>query len=448
MIWGLLGFLITISFLVTIHEYGHFWTARRFGVKILRFSLGFGKPIYTRTGRDGTLYTIAPIPLGGFVQMYGETEEEPIAETDKHLTFSAKAPWQRFLIAFAGPFVNLVFAVLAFALLFMSGVQGLTPTVAYIAPQSMAAEAGLQVGDVIQRVGDTSVKLSIDAHVALVSAPRQEIVLDYERKGEKRSTRLDLSDLQAGDELKLAEVLGLYLVDEWLPALVAETVEDSAAQQFGIQANDEIISINQQRIDLIRIGKQIAAIPNQAASIEVLRQGQVLSLNGVIGQRQNEQGEVIGFLGVRWQGVDVSAYESVERYGFFRSIYKGIEKTLYYVRLTFDMFGRMIMGEVSLDNVGGPLTIGDAAGQTMKIGWDVFLNFLGVVSLSLAAINLLPIPMLDGGHMLFTTLEMLRGKPLSERAMALSYRVGATVVISFMLFVVLKDLDRYLFGFF
>ena len=224
MLWGILGFIITIGILVTIHEWGHFWVARRFDVKILRFSLGFGKPFLTWRGKkDGTLYTLAPIPLGGFVQMLGESSDEAVDAAEKHRTFQAKKAWQRFLIAFAGPAVNLLFAVLAFAALYLYGVQGLRPEVARVAPDSLAARAGLQVGDQIRAIEGKDTPLSSDAHISLVGAPRRsDVNIVIQRDGEERILALDLSSLRAGDELKMDEATGLYLVDEWLQRWVSK----------------------------------------------------------------------------------------------------------------------------------------------------------------------------------------------------------------------------------
>ncbi|UJF24638.1 RIP metalloprotease RseP [Suttonella sp. R2A3] len=445
--FGILGFIITIGLLVVIHEYGHFWVARRFDVKILRFSLGFGKPLLSWRGkRDGTLYTLAPIPLGGFVQMYDEEDDKSVNEADRHRTFASKAPWQRFLIAFAGPAVNLIFAVLAFAALFMVGVDGIRPQVAHIAENTLAAESGLQTGDVLTAIDGKTVKLGIDAHVALVGAPRELVTLEYlGAEGQPGQATLDLSSLRAGDELDMANATGLYLVDEWFPATVGEVVENSPADVIGLQAGDQIISINDDGpMDLLSAHRWIGAHPDADVRLVILHNGQSQTLSGQLGQ-QTQDGDAVGFLGIRWLSPDFSEYRTTERYGFVSALGKGVDKTLYYTQLTFNMFARLIKGQVSIDNIGGPLTIGDAAGKTLQYGWDVFLNFLGIVSLSLAAINLLPIPMLDGGHMLLSAIEMVRGKPLSERAMTWVMNVGKFVVLGFMAFVIINDFHRYLF---
>lgn len=466
MFWGIVGFLITIGLLVTIHEWGHFAVARFFGVKILRFSLGFGKPILTWTGKkEGTKYTLSPIPLGGFVQMYGETEGEEIAPEDRNKTFAGRPAWQRFLIVFAGPAVNLIFAVLVFALLFMLGVKGISPTVLHISPQSLAAQSALQTGDVITEIDGNKVKLATDAHVALAAAKRAVIEISYQRQGQSGSTTLDLSGLQAGDELNMAKTLGFYLADEWWPARVGAVLTEAergkyrlsadatfAAAEMGLQAGDQIIAINGEALEehdgAFRISDKLAAMqPNQAVELKIRRDGQEITLSGKLGQ-QTVQGKSYAFLGVVWARMPnrdfFAQYEIVERYAPLAALSKGLQKTVDYVGMTFTMFGRLIQRQVSIENMGGPITIGDAAGKTLRIGWEEFLNFLGVVSLSLAAINLLPIPMLDGGHMVFTALEAIRGKALSEKTMTWCFRIGTSLVMCFMAFVLLNDVWRYL----
>lgn len=452
MLWGLLGFIITIGFLVTIHEYGHFWVARRCGVKIVRFSIGFGKPFLSWTGKkDGTKYTLAPIPLGGFVQMYGETDEEAVSEADKGRTFAAKKAWQRFLIAFAGPAVNLIFAVLAFSLLFMTGVQGIKPEVAHVSPQSLAYQAGLQSGDKLLSIDGHRIHLAVDAHIALAGAPHANVPVTYQRGEQTFQTQLNLTQLVAGDELQMQRTTGLFLADDYWPANVGKVLPNTAASAMGLHAGDRIIAIDGQQIaendGLFKLSDTIAAKPNADVHLVVARGNERLQLSGKLGERE-VNGKRYGFLGIEWQRVPnadfLKANRITERYGVLESLQQGTLKTAYYVKLTYDMFARLLRHEVSINNLGGPVTIGDAAGKSLQMGWSTFLNFLGLVSLSLAALNFLPIPMLDGGHMLFTVIEMIKGKPLSEKSMQLSMRLGQVVVFAFMGFVVLNDLWRYL----
>lgn len=455
-LWGLLGFAITIGILVTIHEWGHFAVARFFGVKILRFSLGFGKPFLSWTGKkDGTQYTLAPIPLGGFVQMLGENSDDgDIAPEDKNRTFAGKPAWQRFLIAFAGPFVNLAFAVFAFAAVYWHGIEGVYPEIIYVQPHSIAAEAGLRAGDRFLEIDGYAVRLSTDANIALVGAGHKTTPIRYQRTdGSVAETSLDLRQLKAGDELHIGEVMGLRMADEWFPARVGKVIADSPAAKAGLQVDDRIAAIDGKAIEttagVYQATDVIKTLGNKEAVLSIERQGQLLTLPVHFEEKTNANGKKAGYLGIYWgwQKPDAAFFDhygTVERYGIFTALQKGAQKVVYYVDLTFTMFGRMLSHKVSLDNMGGPLTIGDAAGQTLQLGATVFLNFLGLVSLSLAAINLLPIPMLDGGHMLFCVVEMVRGKALSEKTMQWCYRVGATLVFTFMGLLILKDFWKYL----
>lgn len=444
-LYGLLGFTITIGILVVIHEYGHFFVARCFNVKILRFSLGFGKPLLTWRGkRDGTLYTLAPIPLGGFVQMLGEHEDEEVAPEDRGRTFKDLCPWKRFLVAFAGPAVNLLFAVVVFALLFMTGVRDLRPEVAFIAPDSMAEAAGLRVGDELVAIDGTKTPLFPDAQMALVNAPNGVFDMDVVGKdGQERRVQLDFSTRRAGDEFDLGALSGMYLFGDWLPARVKEVSPASAAERMGVQAGDEIMTLDGKFVDILRLSRLLQDRAGKTVDIGVWRDGGLHDLSGKLGSRTLENGQEVGFLGVQWQTPPFEAYMRTERYGLFASLSKGVEKTLYYVYSTYHMFGRLIRGEMSMKNVGGPILIGDISGKAIQIGLEFFLNFLGLISLSLAAINLLPIPMLDGGHMLFSLIEMLRGKPLQPYMMEWLYRFGGALILCFMIFVIFMDVSRY-----
>ncbi|MDO4435821.1 MAG: RIP metalloprotease RseP [Cardiobacteriaceae bacterium] len=447
MVLGILGFLLTIGILVTLHEWGHFYVARCFNVKILRFSLGFGKPLWTWVGqKDGTQYTLAPLPFGGYVQMLGETEEQGLSEEDKKRTFHAQAAWKRFLIVAAGPFINLVFAVVAFGGLYVWGVEGLRPEVVRVAPESYAERAGLQVGDEILSIAGREVRLSHDAAVALVGAPLvSEVEIWVKRGEENKALYLDLSHIQAGDERHMAQSTGLYLAGEWYSMQVAEVVDNSPAQALGLQVGDEILSLNGQAVDFISGRLFIRDNPNQAVNVEIKRFGERLTLSGTLGEQMRD-GVRLGYLGVSFMRPQVDDWVTVERYGIFKALWFGWEKTKNFTTLTWQMFGRMLTGKASLDNVGGPISIGDMAGQSLRYGADVFFNFLGVVSLSLAALNLLPIPALDGGHMLLCLLEMVRGKALSANSQQWLNRLGAGLLYAFMGFVLFKDFGRYLGG--
>ena len=439
-LFGLLGFCLTIGILVTIHEWAHFYVARLFNVKILRFSIGFGKPLLSwRSKKDDTLYTLAPILLGGFVQMLGENREEEIAPEDAGRTFQGLPPGKRFLVAFAGPAINLIFAVIMFAGLYMVGVKGLRPEIAWVQANSIASFADFRPGDLIREIQGQRIRLTDEGHVALVGAPREKIHLTIDRDGQTLERILDLSGLKKGDELKMAQATGLYMVDEWLPAQVGEVMKDSPAAAAGLQAGDIVRQVDGRDVDLIHfnLGKKAG----ETVQLTVERAGAALQVGVTVGEHKGKP-----YLGLRWADVrpHIGKFETVERYPLGPALAHGTAKMLYYTETTYKTFLRLLRNQASLENMGGPLTIGDVAGRTLQMSWDIFLNFLGVVSLSLAAINLLPVPLLDGGHMLFCVLEMVRGKPLPDPAMKWLNYLGAGLIYALMLLVVGKDLWTYL----
>ena len=453
-LWASLGFLITIGILVLIHEWGHFAVARFFNVKILRFSLGFGKPLLSWTGKkDNTKYTLSPIPLGGFVQMLGENSEEEIKPEEKDRTFSAKPAWQRFLIVLAGPLINLIFAVLAFSLVFMNGVEGVKPEILHINEGSLAQKAGLRAGDLLLEIDGTEIKLSVDANVALAAAYHKPIEIKYLRGNQLLNGELDLSNLKAGDELKMSKTLGMFLIDEWFSAFVGDLLEDAPAKSFGLKKGDQILAINGREIKegagIYAAGELIKKLANQETIITIKRDNKIFDLTGKIGEKI-ENGEKIGFLGVYWQYRQpkqefFDKYGVVEKYSLFPALKQGFNKSIYYVEITLSMLKRLIIREVSIDNMGGPLTVGDIAGKTLRIGFNVFLNFLGLVSLSLGVINLLPIPVLDGGHMLFCAIETIIRRPIPQKIQTFFFKVGATIIFLFMGLIIFNDFMRYLF---
>lgn len=440
---SILGFFITIGILVTIHELGHFWVARFFGVKIIRFSLGFGKPLLKWKGKkDDTLYTLALIPLGGFVQMYGEKDDKDII--DKSRTFAGKTPWQRFLITFAGPAINLIFAILAFSFLFLFGVTGLKPQVAQVIPNSVAQIAGFQDGDLIQKINGKKINLARDADVALLSSIDKIASIEVVRNDQLKKLELPMDFFKKGDELQLHKTLGLYLVSNWIPSQIAIVDKDSAAQNIGLQVGDDLIGLDGKPADRVILTNFINQNPNKKINLTVKRNNQILELSGNLGEKIVND-KKFGLLGIRWAPVDFSKFQTTEKYGLINSLSNGLQKTWDYSALTFDFFARMIRGKASTDNLGGPLTIGDLAGRTLRYGAFEFINFLGLISLSLAVINLLPIPSLDGGHMLFSVIEMIIKRPIPEKIAKVFQFMGMILLFSFMIFVVTKDIFKYFF---
>ncbi|PID65997.1 MAG: RIP metalloprotease RseP [Gammaproteobacteria bacterium] len=465
---SVLGFTLTISFLVAIHEYGHFWVARKFGVKIEKFSIGFGKPIVKWYGkRDNTEYSIAWIPLGGYVKMYGENPAEvdaSIQTTDhdssdisdighfgKAGSFSALPAIKRFLIAFAGPAVNLLFAILALWFLFILGVPDLKPYVGRVVANSIFAQAGIQRGAEIIAVDNKETKTLTDTAIYLVDHLGQTKVsiTTIDSSGLKQTTTVDLSRLPVGSELHINQALGFNWqfseATENLPASISQVVANSPADKAGLQVADHITRVNgkiirhwQGFVDIIR------ANANQPLTLTVNRHGAMKQLK--LTPAPNPNNAAIGYAGVAPEIPDdlFAQYRTVKRFGFFEALPMAVRENYLQAKLTLKTIGRIISGRASIKNMGGPLTIADYSGQTLKAGYVSYLKFLAAISLTLAVMNLLPVPVLDGGHMALYGIEMVRGKPVSQRTAELLLRIGMSVLLTFMLIVISVDLWKYL----
>lgn len=462
------AFILTISFLVTIHEYGHFWVARRFGVKIERFSIGFGKPIIKWYGkRDNTEYTIAWIPLGGYVKMYGETASQfensgnsatkhdysdiAAVRGDEAGSFSALSPGKRFAIAFAGPAVNLVFAVLALWVLFLLGIPAIKPTVGEVVPTSRAAQTKLLVDDNITSVGGYDVTDISDVLMRFIDhlGEAQVKMTATDSNGISKNTAIDLSGLAVGSELNLSAALGIrwawQTVVEKLPATLATVQVGSPAALAGLQVNDTVVQAGDEAIDnwqqLVNI---IRANPATELKLQVKRRGQTRQL--MLTPKPNPQDATMGFAGIS-PVLDEDLYgvlQTRKQYGAVEALGKSVAANYLQAALMLKTLGRLVTGEVSVKNLGGPISIADVSGKALRSGYISYFYILATLSLILAVMNLLPIPVLDGGHMLLCSIEMLRGKPLSEKTAALLLRVGMSIILTFMLLAVSVDLWRYL----
>ncbi len=472
---SLLGFILTISFLVAIHEYGHFWVARKFGVKIEKFSIGFGKPIFKWYGkRDNTEYSISWIPLGGYVKMYGENPSDiDKANTDDFSTdnntdkvhdvsditdisqaegsFSALLPIKRFLIAFAGPAVNLIFAVLALWFLFVLGVPGIKPYVGTVFPNSIFAKANIERGAKIIAIDDKETQTLTDTAIYLVDyiGQKQIPITVTDKSGIKQTTTIDLSGLPSGSELEIDKALGfeweIAQVTDNLSAKLKEVVPNSPADKAGLKAADIITQANGKAIkNWQAFVKVIHENANKKVSVTVNRDGSEKAL--ILIPEPNPNNTAIGFAGIAPEIPDdlFDKYRTVKRYGFIKALPMAVKGNYLQAKLTLKMLGRIISGKASVKNMGGPISIADLSGKTLQAGYVSFLRFLAAISLTLAVMNLLPIPVLDGGHMALYSIEIIRGKPVSERTANLLLRIGMSILLTFMLIVISVDLWKYL----
>ncbi|WP_131110805.1 RIP metalloprotease RseP [Sulfuricystis thermophila] len=451
-IWTLGAFLLALGVLIVVHELGHYWVARLCNVKILRFSIGFGRPLWSRRlGRDGTEWQIAAFPLGGYVKMLDEHEGEvPPAELPR--AFNRQSLAKRAAIVVAGPLANLLLAVVLYAFLFMSGVAEPRPIFAAPPEGSLAAELKIGAGETARSVSGKPVatwselRWEILRHVLA----RDEIVLEtLDARGNIQLHRIDLSRLPPealeGDVLP---ALGLRLQPPDLPAVIGSVQPDSPAARAGLRVGDRIVAIDGAPMG----GWQAVAVAIRSAgarqmTLEVERDAQRLAID-VQAELVEERGKPVARIGiaVRDDPEVRRAFLVTVRYGAFESLKRALNQTWDTATLSLRMIGRMIMGEASLRNVSGPLTIADYAGQSARMGGEHFLRFLALISISLGVLNLLPIPVLDGGHLMYYLAELIKGKPLSERVMAIGQQIGLTVLALLMGLALYNDIFRLISG--
>ena len=435
--------LVTLGVLVTFHEFGHYWVARRCGVKVLRFSVGFGKAVWKRIGRDGCEYQVAMIPLGGYVKML-DAREGVVPPQFEHQEFTRQPVWKRIAIVLAGPGFNLIFTVVALWLMFMLGRPDAAPIVT-AKPQSMAAVAGIAPGDRILAIGGRDVatwsdSLDVIANALLGREPLPLTVRDPD--GTRRQLSLPLDRLPPGQTVdRYLATLGLQLAPP--PPVAATVLDGQPAALGGMQGGDRVLSVDGQPVaDFEALGKlvQQAADRSPQLAIVVERGGRTLPLT-VTARRESLQGQPASWV----IGVGARPAEAATlRYGPVRALREALASTWRNTTQTFAMIGRMLGGEASTKNLSSVIGIAQMANASAQMGPAWFLQFLAMVSLSLAVLNLLPIPVLDGGHLLYYLIELVKGSPLSEQAMVVGQYIGMVLLFSLMGLVFYNDLHRLL----
>ena len=435
---ALLAFAVVIGILVTIHEFGHYWVARKLGVKILKFSIGFGNPLWSRRfGKDQTEFVIAPIPLGGYVKMLDEREGE-VAPEELHRAFNQQSLKVRSAIVFAGPFFNFLFAILAYTMMYMYGITGMAALVGEVTPQGVAEQAGFHSGDQIVAVnGQSTLRWSSVVEATLQQMLNDKNELSYSVKnqqGYESDLKLQLGDLTVDDIAggEFFEKFGMSPFRPPLPALIGEVSVNSAAEKAGLKRGDKIIKLDNQEIsDWMALVKYIIQRPEQDIRVEIERNHQKLSL---ILRPDNVGGK--GRMGV------YAPYFVTERYGLWRAFTQGAEKTWDMSVLTLRLMAKMFTLQISYEHISGPISIAEYAGKSAELGMAIFLSFLALVSVSLGVLNLLPIPLLDGGHLFFYLIEGIKGSPVSENTESLFQQVGLTLLIGLMGLAIFNDLGR------
>lgn len=464
-LWNILSFIIALGILVAVHEWGHFYIARKCGVKVLRFSIGFGKVIWRRHDRHGTEFAIAAIPLGGYVKMLDERVDQVPPELQQQ-SFNQKTVRQRFAIVAAGPIVNFIFAILVLTLMYLVGVTSLQPVVGSVSDGTIAERAGLETGMQITHVGDRSVKdweainlelvaaighESIDIRVVDTGLEQNDGVSgrfyqhdDADNNLPPRTLTLFLNNWEfAPDKQSAMDSLGFEPYRPEPTMDIGFVSADSPAARAGVLVGDKILQIDGTLLaNWEQTVAYIKARPSQDIEITIGREGKVERLYATLGAQQTENGR-IGILGVSptfkpWP--EGMVYE--QRFNILDAMFLGMDKTWRLMTLSVDMIGKLFTGDVSVKSLSGPVSIAQGAGASASYGLVYFLSFLALISVNLGIINLFPLPMLDGGHLMYYLVEMVTGKPVSDEVQEIGFRFGAVILFSLMSIAIYNDIMR------
>lgn len=452
---SLLAFIAAIALLVAIHEFGHYSVARLFGVKVLRYSIGFGQVLWLRrAGTDQTEYCLSAIPLGGYVKLLDE-RDCAVSFAERGRAFNRQSGLVRMAILFAGPAFNLLFAVIAYAAMFMHGVPGIKPVIGAVEPGSVAASAGLRAGDTIVSVGGRPVLTWESATLGILDEllASGSISLEVTGNSPAGSSVLRPAVLQtSGRESELTEPGKLFTglgFKPWAPvpdAIIGELTAGGPAERAGMQSGDQVLAVDGIAVanwaDWVEL---VRARPGQRIDVRLLRGGEDLDLVIEVEAVDSDAGQ-IGRIGaaVLLKPGEFDYMRAEERYAPIEALQRAATKTWEMSVLTLRMIWRMLIGDVSVKNISGPINIAQYAGYSASIGVSAFLGFLAVVSISLGVLNLLPVPMLDGGQIVYTLAEQLKGSPLSERAQMIGQQVGLGLLLMLMSFAFYNDIARLL----
>ena len=445
-----LAFIVALGILITFHEYGHFLVARRFNVRILRFSIGFGRPLYTRRfGADQSEFVIAALPLGGYVKMLDEREGE-VEVQELHGAFNRKPLRQRVAIVMAGPVFNFIFAIAAYWIMYMAGIEGLRPVIESVAKHSIAGIAGFRAGQEIQAVDGLRTPTwfaVIDATLNKVVDGREIVFTVSEGPDKVIDIVLAMSSISVDDMAggHLLETIGWMPVRPQLPAVIGEVITGSAADHAGLEQGDRIIAIEGQTITSWEVlVDMVRSRPDKTLDFVLIRAGQKLSITLRPAAVTDESGKTVGMIGARVdpQPGAIEAYFATESYYPHIALLKAVDKTWDFSVLTLRVLGKMILGEASVKNLSGPISIARYAGDSASIGLVAFLGFLAIVSVSLGVLNLLPVPLLDGGHLMYYLIESVKGSPVSESAQMMGQQIGIVLLLGLMGLAFYNDIIR------
>ena len=439
-LWSLGSFIIAIGVLVAVHEYGHFWAARKCGIKVLRFSLGFGKVIWSRVDKQGTEFAISIIPLGGYVKMLDERQENVPVEL-KEQAFNNKTVAQRAFVAAAGPFFNFLFAIIAYAVVFFYGIPAVKPVIAEVMPQSIAAQAQIPANSEILAIDGDKVEDWSDINMLLATKIGQHnvnITLTPFASGIEKTYHLNLTNWHFDPEKEAAFIaLGMEPVRNKVEMTLSKVLPNSVAAQAGLQVGDKLTLPNGHPLNWKDFVEKIQK--GQEVTVEVFREQEHFTKTLV--PHLNNKGRYIIGISPTIKPIQPE-YLTEIKYGPFESLVKGVEKTAHLSWLTVKVIGKLLVGDLDIKNLSGPISIAKGAGATSQIGLIYFLSFMALISVNLGIMNLFPLPVLDGGHLFFLLCEGIRGKPLSEKTQDFAYRIGASLLLMLTCLALFNDFLR------
>lgn len=450
-LWNLGSFVVALGILIAAHEYGHFWVARKCGVKVERFSIGFGKAIWRKTGQDGTEYVIAMIPLGGYVKMLDERVED-VPEELKEQAFNRKSVWQRIAIVSAGPIANFLFAIVTLYAMYLIGVPAIKPVIDSTIAGTPAAQIVVKEPMQVMAVGGQKVRdweevnLALaghigDSEVEITLAPLERL----EGSDNGQHYILNTKDWQVNPEKQLPiTAIGLGMFRPSVLPELAMVSKDGAAGLAGLAVGDTLVAINGEKYtDWPRFVEIIQNSANKLVSITVRRDGEQLSFDVTPKSRENAAGKLEGVIGVAPTAQPWPDNMKVQlEYGFFESFPVAVDKTWQLVSVSIKMIGKLFTGDVSVKNLSGPISIAQGAGNSADVGLVYFLGFLALISVNLGIINLLPLPVLDGGHLLYYFIEVITGRPVPEKVQEIGFRIGAALLLMLMSVALFNDFSR------
>ena len=440
--------ILLLGPLIAIHEFGYYFVARKLGVKVLVYSIGFGPTILKWTSKkSGIQYQLSALPLGGYVKMLDEREES-VAEEDLPYAFNRQHPWKRIAIVAAGPLINLIFAILLFWVLFLPAQEQLNTRVGKVLADTPAAAAQMQVGDKITAIDGTSVSTWEKLNFALVDRVGEtgNIQVQAERAGEIKTFNLPIQNFINDQSQSPLDVLGFTPYRPQIPAIVSKLSEDGAAIRQGMKEGDQIVAIDGVKMnDWYDVVQVVQASPEKLLKVDVLRNNQIQQLEVMPQGKRDNMGNVSGVLGVQSDPGKIvipDDYKQTIQYSPSEALLMAVDKTGQLSSMILNSIVKMVRGLIGLDNLSGPITIAKVAGQSAEMGWQTFISFMALMSVSLGILNLLPIPMLDGGHLVYYFIELIRGKPVSEQIQLVGLKIGMVLLGSMMLLALFNDIMR------